>query len=159
MALLRRSDRCLGDVFRPFLFQRHSSSSRTLGCSANRLQNKEGGEFFETVVAGLLVQAQGKESQDRFDVSNCCRKEPKAQRNALATIPFLLGRSRAPNACWKTLPYFGTRIRKNLVVEEGTINSEKIPLPMDPPAWKELQVDFSQSWQSVTTIRISTSIA
>ena len=40
-------------------------------------------------------------------------------------------------------PIFGTRIRKDLVVEEGTIPSEKAPLPMDPLAWQEIQVDFS----------------
>ena len=32
--------------------------------------------------------------------------------------------------------------RKELVSEEGTIPSDKVPLPMDPPAWKETQVFF-----------------
>ena len=42
----------------------------------------------------------------------------------------------------KHFPYFGTRVRKDLVVEEGTVLPEKVPLPMDPPTWQETQVDF-----------------
>ena len=54
---------------------------------------------------------------------------------------------------------FGTRNKKNSVVEKGTISPEKVPLPMDIPAWKTPNVDFSQSWQSVTTVRINPSLA
>ena len=39
--------------------------------------------------------------------------------------------------------FFGTRIKKDLVVEEGTLPSEKVPLPMDTLSWQETQVDFS----------------
>ena len=42
--------------------------------------------------------------------------------------------------------FFGTRIRKDLVVQEGTIPSEKVSLPMDTPAWQENQVDLSYVW-------------
>ena len=38
--------------------------------------------------------------------------------------------------------FFRTRIRKDLAVEKGTRPSEKVPLPMDPPAWHGTQVDF-----------------
>ena len=56
-------------------FERHSWSTRTPGCSASWLQNKEGREFFATVVERLLVQARKEETQYR-DVCNCCCKEP-----------------------------------------------------------------------------------
>ena len=42
----------------------------------------------------------------------------------------------------KHFSYFSTRIRKDLVVEEGTIPSEEVSLPMDHPAKKATQVDF-----------------
>ena len=93
------------------------------------------------------------------------RKNPKivviqAKSSALATIPFVLGRGRGPNPWWQASPYLGTRMRNNfVVVEEGTILSEEVPLPMDPLARKEHQMDFSQSRQSVRTIGIKTSIA
>ena len=44
--------------------------------------------------------------------------------------------------------FFGTRIRKDLVVAKGAMSPEKkVPLPLDPPAWRETQVDSSQSRQ------------
>ena len=82
-----------------------------------------------------------KESQDRCDVPDCCNEELQATRSYLATVPFILGRGRTPNPWRKTLPYFGTRNRKNLVVHEGTISPETVPLPMGLPTWKK-QVDF-----------------
>ena len=52
---------------------------------------------------------------------------------------------------------------KDLVVFEkkGAISPEKkkVPLPMDVPAWKTLQVDFSPFGQSVTTVRINPRLA
>ena len=36
---------------------------------------------------------------------------------------------------------------------------KKVPLPMDPPPWRKTQVDFSQSSQSVMTLRINPSLA
>ena len=42
----------------------------------------------------------------------------------------------------KHFPFFGNRVRKNLVVKQCTIPSEEVPLPIDPPAWQETQVDF-----------------
>ena len=55
---------------------------------------------------------------------------------------------------------FWTRIRKDLVVEKGARSPEKmVPLPMDPPAWRENQVDFSQSRQSFASTGASTSLA
>ena len=42
----------------------------------------------------------------------------------------MFGRGRS--SPWrKTLSQFGTRVRKELVVETGTIPQEKVPLPMD----------------------------
>ena len=41
--------------------------------------------------------------------------------------------------------HFGTRIRKDLVVEKSAISRETVSLPMDPPSWRETQVDFSIS--------------
>ena len=52
-------------------------------------------------------------------------KSYQATRSCLATVPFVLGRDRTPNPWRKTLPCFGTRHRKNLVVEEGTISPKK----------------------------------
>ena len=83
---------------------------------------------------------------------------PKAL-SAMATVPFVFGRVRASNPRRKTLPYFGSRVRKDLVVEKGTIPSEKVPLPMDPPAWQETQVDFSHSRQSFASTGASSRLA
>ena len=33
--------------------------------------------------------------------------------------------------------------KKDLVVDQGTRPSERVPLPLDPPAWQEPHVDFS----------------
>ena len=63
-------------------------------------------------------------------------EELQATRSYLATIPFVLGLGE------KTLPYFWNQKQEKLVVEEGTISPEKVPLPMGPPAWRENQVDF-----------------
>ena len=54
----------------------------------------------------------------------------------MATAPFVLGRGTGSNPWRETLPYFGTRNRKNLVVEEGTTSPENVQLAMDLPAWK-----------------------
>ena len=61
---------------------------------------------------------------------------------------------------WFALPYFGTRVRKDLMVEKRyNTFRKKVPLPMDPPAWQETQVDFSQSRQSFASTGVSTSLA
>ena len=61
----------------------------------------------------------------------------------MATAPFVLGRGRVLKSLAVSIVLrFGTSIRKDLVVEKGTIPAEKVPLPMDPPAWQETQVDF-----------------
>ena len=86
------------------------------------------------------------------------KKNYKQTEFIFATTPFVLGRGRTPNPL-KTLPDFGTRIKKNWFVGEGTISPEKVPLPMDLLAWKTPQVDFSQSWQSVATVKINPGIA
>ena len=52
----------------------------------------------------------------------------------MATVPFVFVGGRASNPWRKTLPYFGTKVRKDLVVDKGTIPTEKGPLPMDFPA-------------------------
>ena len=67
----------------------------------------------------------------------------------MATVPFVLGRGRVSNPRREVVSSCGTRIRKNLLVEKGTIPSEKVSQPMDPPAWQETQVDFSFWWQSL----------
>ena len=65
---------------------------------------------------------------------------------------------RTSNSWRKTLPYFG-RNRKNLVVEKRCkISRKKVPLPMDPPAWRETQVDCSQSRQSFASTGVTTSL-
>ena len=60
----------------------------------------------------------------------------------------------------KTLPYFfGTRIRKYLVVERGAISPEKVALPMVPPAWREAQVNLSQPRKSCASTGVNTHIS
>ena len=77
----------------------------------------------------------------------------------MATVPSVLGHSRVPSSRWSTFSYSRTWVRKNVVVEEGTIRSEEVPLPMDPPARQTIQVDFSQFWRSLTTTWVRTSFA
>ena len=49
---------------------------------------------------------------------------------------------------------------KSLVAkQEVPISPDKVPLRWDLSAWKKHQVEFSQSWQSVTTVRINPSLA
>ena len=55
--------------------------------------------------------------------------------------------------------FFGTTIRKDLVVEKGAISPEKVPLPMGRPAWRKTQVDVSQSRQSFASFGVNTSLA
>ena len=90
-----------------------------------------------------------KESQDRWDVPDCVNEELKVFRQQFR---FVLGRGRTPKPWQKTLPDLGTRSRKNLVVEEGASSPEKVPLR------GKTKVDFSQPWQSVTTLRINPSL-
>ena len=52
------------------------------------------------------------------------------------------GCGRTSNSWRKTLPYVRTRIRKDLVVEKGATSTEKVPLPMDPRAWRKTQVEI-----------------
>ena len=77
----------------------------------------------------------------------------------MATVPCVLGHSRVSNSRRYTLPFSRTRIRKYLVVEEGTIPSEKVPLPMDPHARRATQVDFSKFGRSCTTTWVCTDLA
>ena len=57
MTLLRRTSRCLGNIFKQFLFEHHSWLTRTSGCSTNRLENKESWEFY--ITASLYDDSQG----------------------------------------------------------------------------------------------------
>ena len=123
------------------------------------LRTKKAESFLATAVAELSVHTQEKESQDRCDVTNCYYEKLQAERSGTATVPFVFRRGRASNPWRKTLSYFWTRVRKYLVVEKGTIPPEKVPLPMDPPAWQETQVNFSQSRQSFASTGVSTSLA
>ena len=68
----------------------------------------------------------------------------------------MFGRGTIPNPWRKTLPYFGTRNRKDLVVDEGTLPPKKSTTTNGPSCVEKNEVDFSQSWQSVTTIGIKT---
>ena len=77
----------------------------------------------------------------------------------MATPPLVYGRGRTSNSWRETLPYFGTRIRKDLVVEKGAISPDKVPLPMNCPAWRETQMDFPQSRQFITSTGTDTSLA
>ena len=83
----------------------------------------------------------------------------KIQSFGIATVPFVSGCGRASNPWRKTLPYFGTRVRKDLVVEKGTIPHVQVPLPMDPPAWQKPKWIFSQSRQSFASTGVCTSLA
>ena len=56
---------------------------------------------------------------------------------------------------------WGPESRKDLVADTGLNISKKkkVPLPMDPPAWRETQVEFSQWRQSLTSAGVNTSLA
>ena len=54
----------------------------------------------------------------------------------MATVPLVRGRGRTSNSWRKTLLYFGTRNRKNVVSEEGAKSPEKVPQPMGLLVWK-----------------------
>ena len=60
----------------------------------------------------------------------------------MATVPSVLGQGGITNSRWYIFPYFSSKIREDLVVEEGTIPSEEVPLPMDPHAWQKTRVDL-----------------
>ena len=88
-----------------------------------------------------------------FETKDFRRKEVD-----LATVPFEYGCGRRSKSWRKSLHSLGTRIRKDLVVEKIAISLEKVPLPMDLPAWRESQVDFSESRQSFESTRVHTSL-
>ena len=100
------------------------------------LRRKQADKFYTRANAGLLVQAKETESQDRCDVSDCCNEELQAT-STISAWPW-----QNTNPWRRTLPDFGTRNRKDLVVEEGTISAERVPLPMDLPAWRKTQSGF-----------------
>ena len=77
--------------------------------------------------------------------------------SGMATVPFVYVRGRASNPWRKTLPDFGTRIRKHLVVEKGTIPPDKGTTANGPSSWQESQVDLSQSRQYFASTGVSTS--
>ena len=64
----------------------------------------------------------------------------------MATVPSVLGHSRISNSRWETFPHSRTQVRKDLVVEEGTILAEEVSLPMDSLVRKATQVDFFHSF-------------
>ena len=70
------------------------------------------------------------------------------------TQGFCFDVAKTSNSWRKTLPYVGTRIRKDLVVQNGAISPEKVPLPIDPHAWRKTQVDFSQSRKSFASTEL-----
>ena len=53
----------------------------------------------------------------------------------MATVPSALGHSRISNARWETVPCSRIGIKEDFVVEEGTVPSEEVPLPMNSLAW------------------------
>ena len=60
----------------------------------------------------------------------------------MATVPSVLGHSRISNSRWQAFPHSRTQVRKDLVVEEGTIPPKEVPLPMGSLARKASQVVF-----------------
>ena len=54
-------------------------------------------ESFSPVIAGILVKAHEKESQDLCDFRDCYKQKLKAKRSHMATAPFVLGRGRVSN--------------------------------------------------------------
>ena len=70
----------------------------------------------------------------------------------MATVPTVLGHSRISNSRWETFPRSRTQVRKDLVVEQGTIPLEEVSLPMHSLARKATQVDsFQNLWRSFTS--------
>ena len=49
----------------------------------------------DTAVAGILVETQERESQDRCDVTHCYYEKFLAERSGMATVPIVFGRGRA----------------------------------------------------------------
>ena len=70
MAFLWGTNRCQGAVIGHFLFEYHTWSTRTDGCSSNRPKNEDGWMLLTTSTTRLLVK-DGKKSQDSCDVPNC----------------------------------------------------------------------------------------
>ena len=53
----------------------------------------------------------------------------------MATVPSTLGQSRISNARLETVPCSRIGKRKDFLVEEGTVPSEEVLLPMNSLAW------------------------
>ena len=60
----------------------------------------------------------------------------------MATVPTVLGHSRQSNSRSQVFPHSRIQVRKDLMVEEGTIPSEEVSLPKDSLARKVNKVDF-----------------
>ena len=84
--------------------------------------------------------------------------DKELQKKVVCQQSLLYERGRTSSSVRKTLPYFGTRMMKDLVFENGTTSSEKVPLPMDPLTWRKIQVDFSQFRQSFVSTGVGTQL-
>ena len=85
-----------------------------------------------------LVQAEKRKSPKIVVMSPTVATKSHEEKEGIWQLPFVLGReAEHPILGGKHFLIFGTRNRKNMVVEEG-----EVPLPMDKPAWKKTQVDF-----------------
>ena len=78
----------------------------------------------------VLVETKEK-TQDRCDVPDGYDQKHETDGSDMATVSCMFGRGRASNPWQKHFLLVGTRIRKELVVDKGTILQEKVPLPMD----------------------------
>ena len=90
---------------------------------------------------------------------DCWDEELQEERSGMATVPLLYGRGRTSSSWRKTLPYFGTRIRKDLVVEQSAISPEKKKYHCQWTLLRGEKPNFSQSRQSLASTGVNTSLA
>ena len=64
------------------------------------LRTKKTESFSPQLLQGFWSKLKETESQDRCDVPDCHHQNLEAKRSHMATVPFVLGRSRISNLCW-----------------------------------------------------------
>ena len=153
---------CLGKVFRQVLFERHSWPTRTSGCGTSRLENKESWYILHrSYCRAFGTSWRRKESQDRCDVTDCCNEELPAHKKLVGhnTICAWTWQSTKSVGGKHFLFFWDQKQEEFGDCRRYNISRKRVPLPMDLPAWKKTKWFFSQSKQSVTTMRINTSLA
>ena len=145
VAFFWRSKGCLGAVLWQISFWVLSLDRQGLPVAAPvDLRTKKRESFSPQLLQGFWSKLKKKNPKTVVMYPTVTTKNSKQKRGSLATVLSLLGRSRIPKSLVVNIFSRWDQNQERFGGwKKGTIPSEKVSLPMDSPAWKETQVDFS----------------